>query len=229
MDKAAVYCRRTSLIAIAVALLLGAPMGSVAGADEHVVPFTTVAAGTASGIRTLTLVVIRNPAEWTRVWHQHAEGARGKDAAEPTIDFTQQMVIAVFAGEVGLDTRVTIIKIVQDKQRLQVVYRIGAPQPGPTPLDLSAATPFHIVRLARTPHPVTFVPAVEKDTYCHIPTNASDVASVFKTADQAMYHGISLQAERTGTHGRAPGQRAMRICAPIRATGCGSQPAPQGT
>ncbi len=191
MDRMAVYCLRTCLIPIAVALLLGVPMGSVAGADEHMVPFTTVAAGTASGIRTLTLVVIRNPTEWTRVWNKHTGDKKGKDAAEPTIDFTQQMVIAVFAGEVGLDTRVTIIKIVQDRQRLQVVYRIATPQPGPTPLGPTAATPFHIVRLARTPHPVTFVPAVEKDIYCHIPTNASDAASPFKTTDHARYHGIS--------------------------------------
>jgi hypothetical protein len=165
MDKAAVYCLRTSLIAITVALLLAAPAGSVTGADEQVVPFTTVAAGTASGIRSLTLVVIRNPADWTRVWHKHAVGLRGKEAAEPTIDFTQEMVIAVFAGEVGLDTRVSIITILQDKERLRVVYRIANPQPGPTPLDFAAITPFHIVRLARSPYPVAFVPAVEKDIY----------------------------------------------------------------
>jgi len=165
MYKATVYCLRTSLIAITVALLLAAPTGSVTGADEQVVPFTTVAAGTASGIRSLTLVAIRNPSEWTRVWHTHAVGLRGKEAAEPTIDFTQEMVIAVFAGEVDLDTRVAIIRIVRDEQRLKVVYRIANPQPGPTPFDLTAATPFHIVRLARSPYPVTFAPAVEKDIY----------------------------------------------------------------
>ena len=168
MDEVAAYCLRTSLTAIAVALLLGAPIGSVAGAGEPAVPFTTIAAGATSGIRTLTLVVIRNPAEWTRAWHKHAVGLRGKDAAEPAIDFTQEMVIAVFAGEVGLDTRVRIIKIAQDKQRLRVVYRIATPpQPGPMPLDLAAATPFHIVRLARSPYPVAFVLAVEveKDIY----------------------------------------------------------------
>lgn len=168
MDKAAVYCLRTSFVAITVALLLEALAGPVAGADEHVVPFKTIAAGTASGIRSLTLVVIRNPAEWTKVWHKHAVGLRGKEAVEPTIDFTQEMVIAVFAGEVGLDTRVRIIKIAQDKQRLRVVYRIATPpQPGPMPLDLAAVTPFHIVRLARSPYPVNFVLAVEveKDIY----------------------------------------------------------------
>jgi hypothetical protein len=168
MDKVEVYCLRSSLIAIAVALVLAAPLGSVAGAGEPAVPFTTVAAGATSGIRTLTLIVIRNPAEWTKAWHKHVEGLRGKDAAEPAIDFTQEMVIALFAGEVGLDTRVRIIKIVQDKQRLRVDYRIANPQqPGPTPLDLTAATPFHIVRLARSLYPVAFVPAVEveKDIY----------------------------------------------------------------
>jgi len=165
MDKAAVYCLRTSLIAIAVALLLAAPAGSATGADEQVAPFTTVAAGTASGIRSPSLVVIRNPTDWTRVWHKHAVGLRGKEAAEPTIDFTQEMVIAVFAGEVGLDTRVAIITIAQNKERLRVVYRIANPQPGPTSLDLTAATPFHVVRLARSPYPVTFVPAVQKDIY----------------------------------------------------------------
>lgn len=165
MYKATVYCLRTSLIAITVALLLEASAGSVTGADEQVVPFTTVAAGTASGIRSLTLVAIRNPSEWTRVWHTHAVGLRGKEAAEPTIDFTQEMVIAVFAGEVGLDTRVRIIKVVQDRQRLRVVYRIANSQPGPTSLDFNTITPFHILRLTRSPYPVTFFSADEKDIY----------------------------------------------------------------
>jgi len=163
MDNVAVHCLRTSLIA--VALLLEVPVGSVAGANERVVPFTTVSVGTTSGIRALTLVVIQNPAEWSRVWHKHAVGLQGKEAAEPTIDFREEMVVAVFASEVDLDTRVAIIRIVRDEQRLKVVYRIANPQPGPTPLDLTAATPFHIVRLARSPYPVTFAPAVEKDIY----------------------------------------------------------------
>src|SRR5574337_1720143 len=115
MDKVAAHCLRTSLIPLALALLLEVPVGSVAGADKHVVPFTTVAAGTDSGIRTLTLVVIRNPADWTRVWQKHTAGTLGKDAAEPTINFTREMVIAVFAGEVSLDTRVAIIKVVQEE------------------------------------------------------------------------------------------------------------------
>ncbi len=165
MDKAAAYCLRTSHIAITVALLLVAAAGPVASADECVVPFTTVAAGTASGIRSLTLVVIRNPGDWTRVWHKHTVGLQGKEAAEPTIDFTKEMVIAVFAGEVELDTRATIMTIIQDKERLRVVYRVANLQPGPTLLDVTAATPFHIVRLARSPYPVAFVSAVEKDIY----------------------------------------------------------------
>lgn len=165
MDKVAVNYLRTPFIAVAIALLLGGPMESVAGADELAVPFTTIAAGAGSGIRTFALLVIRGPAEWSRVWRKHAVDLRGKEGAEPTIDFTREMVIAVFAGEVSLDTRVTIIKIVQEKQRLRVLYRIGTPQPGPAPLDLTAATPFHIVRLTRSSYPVAFVPAVEKDIY----------------------------------------------------------------
>jgi len=164
MDRAAVNGPRTSLIAIAVALLLTAA-GSVASADENMVPFTTVAAGRTSGFRTLNLLVIRNPAEWTRVWHAHAGQTRGKDTAVPTIDFTQEMVIAVFAGEFGLDTRVAVVMIAEEKGRIRVVYRIANPQPGPTPLNTTVATPFHIVRLTRSLYPVAFVTAVEKDTY----------------------------------------------------------------
>jgi len=153
MDKVAANYLRTPFIVIAVALLLAGPMKSVAGADEHAVPFTTMASGTASGIHTLALLVIRRPAAWSRIWHKHAVGLREKEAAEPTIDFTQEMVVAVFAGEVSVDARVTIIKIVHEKQRLRVVYRIGTPQPGPMPLDLATATPFHIVRAQAIPIP----------------------------------------------------------------------------
>jgi hypothetical protein len=165
MAVAAVCCLRKSIITIALAMLLGTSMGSIAAADEHSVPFTTVAMGTTSGVRIFTLVVIRNRGEWTSLWHKHAVSTRGKDAVEPTIDFTQQMVIAVFAGEVDPDTRATIITISQDKGQLQVVYRIANPQPGPTPFDLTTSTPFHIVRVARSPLPVVFVPAVEREIY----------------------------------------------------------------
>ncbi len=150
---------------IAVALLLAGPMKSVAGADEHAVPFTTIASGTASGIHTLALLVIRRPAAWSRVWHQHAVGPREKEAAEPTIDFTQEMVVAVFAGEVSVDARVTIIKIVHEKQGCGSSTESEPPNLGQCPLTSPPQRPSTSYGLRQSPYPVAFVPASEKDIY----------------------------------------------------------------
>jgi len=140
-------------------------MASAAGAPEGLIPVTTVAVGTTSGIQTFTLVVIRNRTEWNALWQKHTAGARGTAAAVPTIDFTQQMVIGLFAGKVEPETRATIFKVVRGEQQLRVIYRIANLQPGPTPSDLPTSAPFHIVRLAWSPLPVIFVPAAEKDIY----------------------------------------------------------------
>jgi hypothetical protein len=154
-----------STIAITIAVVFSVSTGSVASPAEQLIPFTTVAAGTKSGIRTRTLVAIRNRIEWSDLWQKHTAGARGPGAALPAIDFTEQMVIALFAGDVDPETRATVIRVVQKGQRLLVLYQIANLQPGPAPLDPATSTPFHIIRFSRSPLPVIFIPATERDIY----------------------------------------------------------------
>ncbi len=75
------------------------------------------------------------------------------------------MVIAVFAGEATVDTRVSVVKIVQQQGRLVVLVRITAVQPGPARTDAAPASPFLVVRLARVMLPVVFRDTTVRDIY----------------------------------------------------------------
>ncbi len=120
--------------------------------------FTTIAIGSQSGIRIRTEVVIHTPSEWQILWQKHVAGLP-QAPARPAVDFSRDMVIAVFAGEVPTHTRASIQTMAYQKDRLAVFVRIADLQPGPVLVDPGTDTPFHIVRLPRSTLPVIFIPA----------------------------------------------------------------------
>lgn len=136
-----------------------------AGAAAQPIPFKTLGMGNASGIHTATQVVVRTSSAWRVVWQKHTAGQ--PKSAIPAIDFSRDMVVAVFAGEVPEFTRVSILKISREANRLAVLVGIAQFQPGPVPTEPGTATPFHIIRLTRSSLPVVFVQArvPEKDLY----------------------------------------------------------------
>lgn len=76
------------------------------------------------------------------------------------------MVIAVFVGKVNAGTRASITKVSRQDSRLYVRATIVPTPPGrPEPVDVSTVTPFHIIRLARSQLPVTFVFGKPVETY----------------------------------------------------------------
>src|SRR5437870_4264409 len=83
-------------------LLAVIPLGALAPAAAQVpsgvpLPFVTLAAGTTSSIRTPRRVVVRDEAEWRALWRRHDDPAGG---AAPPVDFSRDMVVGVFAGEI---------------------------------------------------------------------------------------------------------------------------------
>ena len=150
---------------IALVLMLIPFTVSAAGAAEQAIPFKTVATGNASGIRTESQVVIRTSSAWRALWQKHAAGQ--PRSAMPVVDFSRDMVVAVFAGEVSQFTRVSILRVSRETKRLSVLVGIAEFQPGPVPTEPGTATPFHIIRLARSSVPVVFVQAQvpEKNLY----------------------------------------------------------------
>ncbi len=149
---------------VPVIMLLPALACSQTAWATQPVPFTTIALGSQSGIRTRSEVVIRTPSEWQTLWQKHMAGLP-QAPARPAVDFSRDMVIAVFAGEVPAHTRVSIQTMTYQKDRLAVFVRIADLQPGPALADPGTDTPFHIVRLSRSPLPVIFIPARIPDIY----------------------------------------------------------------
>lgn len=115
--------------------------------------FVTIAAGQRSAITTPIQVVIRDAAAWVRLWSRHAGAAT---AHPPAVDFGTEMVIALFAGRASASTAVAVARILYESDRVVVQYTLGERRPLPMGEEGPAATPFHIVRVARSTLPVTF-------------------------------------------------------------------------
>ena len=111
----------------------------------------SVSQGSRSAIDQPKETTARTPAEWQALWKEHGPG----DAA-PAVDFTKEMIAAVFLG-----TRPTggyaveIRSMRRDGQTLVIEYTER--RPGPDAIVTQALTsPFHIVRMPRVEGPVTF-------------------------------------------------------------------------
>jgi hypothetical protein len=103
------------LVALAVLLMQGSA-----------VPVRSIEKGVDSQIDAPSQVVARSAAEWTSLWNRHA-GERSR----PAVDFSREMVVAVFLG--SRPTAGFGIEIVSAKDEggtLIVQYRETAPGPG---------------------------------------------------------------------------------------------------
>ena len=153
MRREEVTTAMTGALHIRLLVCIGIVVGVVlpVSAQSTEVPFVTIAAGTVSGIRHPVHVIIRDQPAWQSLWRRHS----GLPVA-PSVDFSHNMVIAVFAGEFTEPAALTIVRIVRERTQLVVLYRSGATRP---PLDGASTvpvTPFHIVGTARATLGVTF-------------------------------------------------------------------------
>ncbi|QAA76921.1 MAG: hypothetical protein BIP78_1155 [Candidatus Bipolaricaulis sibiricus] len=134
----------------------GCPTCPGGGAAVRVeLSFETVDQGTSSGIRDPRQVVVRDAETWAALWYQHTTGADPRPPV-PGVDFTEEIVAAVFLGEKptgGYAVEITRILLRSDR----MVVRAGLSQPGADDVVSQALThPFHIVRVTRTELPVEF-------------------------------------------------------------------------
>lgn len=137
--------------AIVLLIIVGSLAAPVWAQGGRPVSYVTVAAGQTSGIRQPLLQVVRDQDAWEALWRRHAGG---RSLPAPAVDFSRQMVVAVFAGESEAQ-KVSITRIVEEQGRLVVWYGLGEMRPLPDgPAQMAA--PFHIVRLARSPLTVEF-------------------------------------------------------------------------
>jgi len=111
--------------------------------------FQTVAKGFRSGIRAPLQAVARSQSEWDGLWRKHVSN-QTNPPPPPSIDFTKEIVAAVFLGE--KPTGGYEIQIVSaDRSDGSLTLSFDEKHPPPGGMTIQAFTqPFHIVRVAAT-------------------------------------------------------------------------------
>jgi len=121
------------------------------------VPFSTLAKGAQSGVREPTQVVIRSRDDWLVFWGRHARMQAGPPSAPP-VDFSREMVVALFMGERPTGGyAIEITRVERADSGLAVHYRSKGPDQGAM-LTQALTQPFHLIKLPRDDGPVRFVP-----------------------------------------------------------------------
>lgn len=114
---------------------------------------TTIARGDGSGIIRPGRTIVRDPVEWQALWAAHA----GPAAPAPDVDFTHDMVAAVFAGErPSAGYGIEIAGTREEGSAMAVVVRETPPPRGAVTAQL-IVSPFHIARMPRHDGEVRFV------------------------------------------------------------------------
>jgi hypothetical protein len=111
------------------------------------VSFHTVLKGHRSGVRESVQIVARSQSEWSALWKRHAS-TEPNPPPLPTINFSNEIVVAVFLGEKptgGHD--VEIVSMEQNNDVLLVSFVEKSPRPGGV-VTQAFTQPFHIVRVA---------------------------------------------------------------------------------
>jgi hypothetical protein len=115
-------------------------------------PLTTLDGGTLSGIDEPGEIVVRTPAQWTRLWREHAP-----ERERPAVDFDRFVVLAVFMGArptAGWSIRIVSV-VAADGDGVEVVATRSTPQKDHMVAQI-VTTPFHIVSVPRFSGPATF-------------------------------------------------------------------------
>lgn len=166
--------------------------------------FSTVAQEPFSGIHQARTAVVRGAVAWERLWaEQHA--GRTPLPPRPSVDFSSQMLVAVFAGDVKGCHELAIRRV--NVRGINVVVEYEGRDITPSTLCLSAITqPMHVVA----------VPLIESDVvFRQITPGRID----FNTIDRSAYSRIqepmnvvirdadswaALWHRHTGTTGNVP-------------------------
>ena len=88
------------------------------------IPMHSIDKGLTSNVDAARQVAVRSAGEWSTLWTQH-----GGDRAKPSVDFSKDVVLAVFMGSRssgGFTTEITGVR--QDGATLVVSYRETRPR-----------------------------------------------------------------------------------------------------
>ena len=127
------------------------PMLLIAAILQGAAPMRVLDKGVHSNVDDAHQAVARNAAEWKGLWQGHSP-----DRPQPQVDFTREMVLAVFAGSrptAGFG--VEIVGTAEKNGTLVVQYRETRPSPDAIIAQI-ITSPYHIVAVPRHAGDVKF-------------------------------------------------------------------------
>ncbi|WP_334189075.1 hypothetical protein [Noviherbaspirillum sp.] len=136
------------------------PTSEFAASGDIGIPFDILSGPLSiSAITEPRTATARNLDEWNRLWDAHA-GPGVVVRPAPKIDFSTNMVAAVFLGSRSACDSISVasVKQLHGPARLEVAYRESAPPAG-TPCIASIANPAVLITLPQSTLPVEFVKA----------------------------------------------------------------------
>ena len=115
-------------------------------------PMTTLTKSDLSGVDHASQVVVQTAAEWSALWKAHAP-----ERPMPAVDFSTNMLIAVFLGSRPTSGySIEIRRITAGPDAVEVEYVEQQPDPQTITAQILTA-PCHIVTIPRRPAVVKFV------------------------------------------------------------------------
>jgi hypothetical protein len=135
--------RRRGSHHVLLAFLLSAA-GAAGMSAQATLPLRTVEKGATSNVDAAKQAVARTAAEWAALWKTH-----DYDRPAPAIDFSKEMIVAVFMGSrptAGFSTE--IVQVTERDGGLVVSYREAMPPPGAITAQI-LTSPFHIAAVPK--------------------------------------------------------------------------------
>jgi hypothetical protein len=116
----------------------------IAAILQTAVPMRSLDKGTSSQVDGARQTTVQSAAEWNALWSQHAG-----DRARPAVDFSKEMVLAVFLGtRPSAGFSVEIVGAREEGGALIVSYRETRPQPGNVAAQV-LTSPYHLVAVPK--------------------------------------------------------------------------------
>ncbi|MEW6295926.1 MAG: DUF4382 domain-containing protein [Candidatus Diapherotrites archaeon] len=132
--------------------------------EEHgkEIDFETIEKGYNSGYKTAENLVVKDNSAWQAAWSKVKEGV--SPAPElPSVDFSKEMVIAVFMGEQSTGGySIEIDDLREQGNSIRVFVEESSPGPDEV-VTLALTQPYHIVRTYLTDKNIEFVVKTEKE------------------------------------------------------------------
>ena len=124
-------------------------------------PARSLAKGAFSGIKEAKQELIKDAAQWEKLWKQHALSANSGEKT-PSVDFSKEMVIVATMGVKRTGGyAIEIVGVEVADQSLKISVKQSSPPPGALTIQALTA-PFHFVAVPKSDLKPEFVEAPDQ-------------------------------------------------------------------